>query len=148
MPFQPLGAATVESHDEGVLRLRAGDATVELAALAPDLFRVGLFPHGKPPDYGSAAVAKDDWPSAGASWDGGTLATAEASARVELDPLRISFAGADGAVFAADDPGLAIERDASEAGVDDLLGPPLRVSKRLGDGEHVFGCGERTSGLE
>ena len=147
MPFPPLGAATVESHGESVVRLRAGDATVEVTALAPDLFRVGLFPNGKPPEYRSAAVAKDDWAAAGASWDGSALATAEASARIELDPLRISFAAGD-AGFAADDPGLAIEAGASEAGIDDLIGPGLRVSKRLGAGERVFGCGERTSGLE
>ena len=48
MPLTGLGSATVESAAQGAVRLRAGDTTIELTALAPDLFRVGVFPRAKP----------------------------------------------------------------------------------------------------
>ncbi|MGH2968826.1 MAG: glycoside hydrolase family 31 protein, partial [Solirubrobacteraceae bacterium] len=76
------------------------------------------------------------------------LVTAEAAAHVALEPLRITFTDAAGGVFAADDPGLAIETDAPAAGTGDLLGPGVRVTKARGAGERYFGCGERTGGLE
>ena len=95
------------------MRLRAGDTTIEVAALAPDLFRVGVFPRAKPPRYDTGGVANDDWPAHETEWTGGELRTAEATAHVELDPLRISFSDASGRRFAADDPGVAIEAGAS-----------------------------------
>ena len=73
MPFEGLGSAAVASAAESAVRLRAGDTTIEVAALAPDLFRVGVFPRGKPPRYDSGAIAKEDWPDAGAEWTGGEL---------------------------------------------------------------------------
>jgi alpha-glucosidase len=133
MPWRSPGRAEVEAVTPRGVRLRAGDALVEVAALAPDLFRVGFFPDGQPARYDSPAIARDDWPAAG-EWRDGGLATAEATAHVELDPLRISFSDSHG-TFAADDPGLEI-------------GPAVRVRKARGDGERFFGCGERTSGLE
>ena len=57
MPFEPLGAATVVDQGPGTLRLHAGATTVEVAALAPDLLRGGMFPDGLPPDYRSEAIA-------------------------------------------------------------------------------------------
>ena len=46
--YQALGTATTIAKDASKVCLRAGSATVEVTALAPDLFRVGLFPHGGP----------------------------------------------------------------------------------------------------
>src|SRR4051794_32923604 len=54
--FEPLGELAVTEREEGRLRLRGGAATVELAAIAPDILRVGLFPDGRPPEYRSEAV--------------------------------------------------------------------------------------------
>ena len=56
--YEPLGKAELVDHNDHRLRLRAGSATVEITALAPDLFRVGKFPKGRTPDYGSEAIAK------------------------------------------------------------------------------------------
>ena len=109
MPFEGLGSAVVEAAADNAVRLRAGDTTIAVAALAADLFRVGVFPRAKPPRYDSGAIAKDDWPDAGAEWTGSELRTPEATAHVQLDPLRISFSDASGRRFAADDPGVAID---------------------------------------
>jgi alpha-glucosidase len=49
--YKPLGRAKLLDQDESSLRFKAGSATVEVTMLAPDLFRVGMFPDGKPPDY-------------------------------------------------------------------------------------------------
>ena len=59
--YTPLGKAELADHDNRILRLKAGSTTVELTALAPNLFRVGMFPEGRTPDYASEAIAKEDW---------------------------------------------------------------------------------------
>jgi alpha-glucosidase len=145
LSFDGVGSASVVADGDGWVRLQAGDATIEVAALAPDLFRVGLFPGGRPPDYRSPALARERAPG-GARLDGLNLATEQATAHIELSPLRIGFSSGDRR-FAADAAGLEI-RSASTAGVADLLGPALRVVKARRAGERFFGCGERTAGLE
>ena len=42
--YQALEAATMIEKAASKVCLRAGSATVEVTALAPDLFRVGFFP--------------------------------------------------------------------------------------------------------
>jgi alpha-glucosidase len=76
-------------------------------ALAPNLFRVGMFPEGRTPNYRSEAIAKEDWEPVGvgiSDADGALMLSTDAlAARVRLDPLRISFADSSGTEFAADD---------------------------------------------
>ncbi len=151
--YKPLGAAELLDHDDRSLRLKASSTIVEITALAPDLFRVGAFPEGHPPEYASEAVAKEDWGpvevSVGLTGETLTLSTSVA-ARISLDPLRISFTDASGRTFAADDAELGMgfvwrpEADVFR----EPLGPPPRLYKRREEGERYFGCGERTSGLE
>ena len=59
--YEPLGTGELLDHDDRGLRVRAGSTTVEVTALAPDLFRVGMFPAGRPPRYDSEAIAKENW---------------------------------------------------------------------------------------
>jgi alpha-glucosidase len=47
----PLGVAKVGERDDQRVRLEAGSTTVEVAALAPDQFRVGTFLEGCSPRY-------------------------------------------------------------------------------------------------
>src|SRR5215210_5320778 len=105
-PYKPLGNAELADHDDRSLRLKSGSTTVEVTALAPDLFRVGMFPEGRPTNYVTEAVAKSDWEPVGARMreEKGvfTLSTGAFTARVSLDPLRISFADPAGRAFAAD----------------------------------------------
>ena len=151
--YEPLGAAQLLDHDDRSVRLRAGSTIVELAALAPDLFRVGAFPEGRPPEYTSEAIAKEDWESVEASIEVSeetlTLSTSVA-ARVSLNPLRISFIDASGRTFAADDEelGMGFVRQPGADVFSTPLGPPPQLYKRREEGERYFGCGERNSGLD
>jgi alpha-glucosidase len=49
--YVPLGVTKVSEHDDERVRLEGGSTTIEVAALAPDLFRVGTFPEGRSPRY-------------------------------------------------------------------------------------------------
>ncbi len=152
--YEPLGAAELVDHGDRTLRLRAGSTTVEVTALAPDLFRVGAFPEGSPPRYDSEAIAKSEWEPVEVSmamsgWEI-TFSTNAATARLSLDPLRISFADAEGRVFAADDDELGmgfVTRPEADVFTQPLGSSP-RLYKRRVEGERYFGCGERTSGLD
>jgi alpha-glucosidase len=157
VPFAPLGDAALEpAAGDASVRLRAGTALVEVTALAPDAFRVGMFPEGRPARYGSPALAPDPgWEPVAAEVvrDGDEaveLRTGGGVARVGLRPLRIGFADADGRPLHRDDPelgmGLVPRPEADVFAVPP--GPGLALHKRREPGERFFGCGERTSGLE
>src|SRR4051812_8824455 len=91
--YQALGAVTTIEIAAPKVCLRADSATVEVTALAPDLFRVGFFPQGRSVDYSSVAVVSQDWQSGPVTIveeaDEVTLATSAATAHLSLDPLRI-----------------------------------------------------------
>ena len=151
--YEPLGRAELLDHDERSVRMGVGSATVEVTALAPDLFRVGMFPESRPARYDSEAIAKEDWEPVAVKISGEeeiTLTTDSATARVNCAPLRISFTDPSGREFAADDRELGMgvvelpEADVFSA----PLGNPVRLYKKREEGERYFGCGERTSGLE
>ncbi|WP_376793992.1 glycoside hydrolase family 31 protein [Thermogemmatispora sp.] len=159
--YQVLGRGQVCERAGASICLRSGSATVEVTALAPDLFRVGFFLDGRPRRYESPAVVEQEWsldsvsitePQAGQL----SLATSFATAHLSLDPLRLSFSDPSGRVFAADDPELGMgwfaepaeETPLSLANVAGTLGLPLRVYKRHLAEEHYFACGERSGGLD
>jgi alpha-glucosidase len=158
--YQALGAATLIEQTASNVCVCAGSATVEVTALAPDLFRVGFFPHERSVGYHSVAVVPQEWEAGPVTIEEKagkvTIATTAASAHLTLDPLRIEFSDASGRVFAADDPELGMGWfPASEAAsAIDLpnppgtLGTPVRVYKRHLAGERYFGCGERTGELD
>jgi alpha-glucosidase len=158
--YRPLEGAEVSDHDQNRLRLNAGDGpghtTVEVTALAPDLFRVGMFPAGRPARYSSEAIAKSEWPDVEVSMRNANgsveLDTGSATASVALSPLRIGFSDAGGREFApdADGPqggmGTIPRPDAGPGG--SPIGDPVKLHKQRKPGERYFGCGERTRGLE
>src|SRR5919107_1845307 len=152
--YKPLGVGELLDHDDNGLRLRAGSTTVEVVALAPDLFRVGMFPAGGPPAYDSEAIAREDWDPVELSMQESdaelTLSTTAATARISLNPLRIGFSDGSGREFAVDDPELGMGAvETTDADIfSEPLGSPVRLYKRREAGERYFGCGERTSGLE
>jgi alpha-glucosidase len=129
-----------------------------VTALAPDLFRIGFFPHGRPVDYSSFAVVSKEWQPGPLTIveeaDEVTLATSDASAHLSLDPLRIRFTDHTGRAFAVDDPdfGMGCFMASGDAPVDlanpsGTLGVPVRVYKQHMANERYFGCGERTGEL-
>jgi alpha-glucosidase len=153
LAFEPLGAAHLVGQSETSVRLRAGHAAIEITALAPDLFRVGVFEG--PIGYRSEAVATEDWPThdvriqaEGASV---RLSTSEASASIALAPIRIGFRDRQSRTIAEDDPALGmgfVPLAPPEARLVDPLGTPARVYKRHLPGTRYFACGERTGGLD
>ena len=152
--YRPLGRGELLDHDDRSLRVKTGATTVEVTALAPDLFRVGMFPEGRPPRYDSEAIAKEDWEPVEVSMQESeaelTLSTTAATAHIALQPLRIGFADPAGRAFAVDDAELgmgAIETFGTDV-FSEPLGSPVRLYKKREKGERYFGCGERTSGLE
>jgi alpha-glucosidase len=152
--YRPLGPGELLDHDDRSLRVKAGATTVEVTALAPDLFRVGMFPEGRPPRYDSEAIAKEDWDPVEVSMQESeeelTLSTTAATARITLHPLRVGFADASGRAFAADDEelGMGVVEILGADVFSEPLGSPVRLYKKREAGERYFGCGERTSGLE
>src|ERR671910_3542222 len=152
--YRPLGRGELLDHDDRSLRVKTGATTVEVTSLAPDLFRVGMFPEGRPPRYDSEAIAKEDWEPVEVSMQESeeelTLSTTAATARISLDPLRIGFSDASGREFAVDDRELGMGAvETTDADIfSEPLGSPVRLYKRRQAAERYFGCGERTSGLE
>jgi alpha-glucosidase len=152
--YRPLGPGELLDHDDRSLRVKAGTTTVEVTALAPDLFRVGMFPEGRPPRYDSEAIAREDWEPVEVSMQESeeelTLSTTAATARISLRPLRVGFADPSGRRFAADDEelGMGVVETPGADVFSEPLGSPVRLYKKREEGERYFGCGERTSGLE
>ena len=152
--YRPLGPGELLDHDDRSLRVKAGTTTVEVTALAPDLFRVGMFLEGRPPRYDSEAIAREDWEPVEVSMQESeeelTLSTTVATARISLRPLRVGFADPSGRRFAADDEelGMGVVETLGADVFSEPLGSPVRLYKKREEGERYFGCGERTSGLE
>ena len=147
--FASLGGATLVGRTSTSVTLKTGTTTVEVTALAADLFRVGIFGEGRPVNYTSEAVAKSDWPVVATQIadDGTRISTARAEAHITLQPLRIGFVDpSNSREIAVDDP----VRGAGFAPLAPLdpLGAPARVYKRHLQGTRYFGCGERTGGLD
>ena len=151
--YQAVGTATTLATAASRVSLRAGSATIELTALAPDLFRVGFFPQGRDVDYSSVAVVTEDWQPGPVTIteaeDEVTVSTSAATAHLWLNPLRIGFMDYTGRAFAMDDPELGMGSfTAADKALDVDLGMPVRVHKQHRAGEHYFGCGERTGELD
>jgi alpha-glucosidase len=117
--FEPLGSAAVVPGGAGSIRMRSVRHTVEVAALAPDLFPVGLFGDGRPVEYRSEAVARQDWQPTGVQVgfqdDGARISAGWAMAYITFDPLRIRFEDAACRTFGRTDAeGVHIEMSAPE----------------------------------
>ncbi len=157
--YQALGMAQHFEKEASSVCLYTDSATVEVTALAPDLFRVGLFPLGRAVDYDSVAVVAQDWDTGTVTIEEKrseiSIATSFATAHLSLNPLRIGFTDATGRAFAQDDiergmgfftlpeqlPSLEVFNLLNPVGT---FGTPTRVYKQHAVGSHYFGCGERT----
>jgi alpha-glucosidase len=115
----------------------------EVQAVAPGVFRVGMFGAGRPADYSSPAIAgggavdavrgedRIQTPYGVARWSGG----------------RVWFEDADGVDVSVDAEPMQVVGEPDPFAVPVTGGGP-RLVKRREPGERFFGCGERTSGLE
>ena len=152
--YEPLGEAKLDDHDGNKVRLTAGSNILEVTALAPDLFRVGMFPEGRPPSYDSPAIDKETWDDTEVWMENSdgelTVSTDAATARISLNPFRVSFEDSSGRTFGADDAdlGMGLVRLPDEDVFSAPLGNPVRLYKKREEGERYFACGQRTGGLE
>ena len=55
------GPNRVLTSTRAAVRIQAGHALLEVTALAPDVFRLGYFPHGRPVEYASEATDGAQW---------------------------------------------------------------------------------------
>jgi alpha-glucosidase len=152
--YRPVGAAHITGRSDAGVRVLAGDVTVEVTALLPGVFRVGVFGRGRPVNYPAEAVPAYAAAPGGIDLqiddDTVELATDECRATIELAPLRIGFRDRDGQAFAVDDPelGMGFCPSLHDGELAARLGEAPRLHKLRGEGERYFGCGERTAGLE
>jgi alpha-glucosidase len=115
----------------------------EVQAVAPGVFRVGMFGDGRPADYASPAIVGGSPVEAVVSEHG--IETPYGSARW-ADGL-IEFVDPDGNVVAADAEPMTL-RGRPDPFAAPVTGGGPRMVKRRAPGERFFGCGERTRGLE
>src|SRR5205823_696062 len=106
LAYDALTSARIVDQTETAVRLQTAEARVEVTALAPDLFRIGMFADGRPISYRSEAVAKQNWPPlethVGVTPSASRIQMGSVVAQISLDPLRIVFRDG-GREFAADD---------------------------------------------
>jgi alpha-glucosidase len=115
----------------------------DVQAVAPGVFRVGMFGDGRPADYSSPAIAGGAPVDAVRHED--RLETPFGTAHWAGD--RVWFEDPDGHIVAADAAPATLTGDSNPFAVPVTGGGP-RVVKRRAPGERFFGCGERTRGLE
>jgi alpha-glucosidase len=94
-----------------------------------------MFPDGRPPDYTSEAVAKEDWEPVAVEMTGEeeiSFSTEAATVHISLNPLRVSFSDPSGRTFAADDEELGMGVvELPDANVFSApMGTPVRLYKR------------------
>ncbi|CAN5899546.1 glycoside hydrolase family 31 protein [soil metagenome] len=152
--YEPLGDAELTNQDDNSVQLRCGTTNVEVTALSPTIFRVGMFPEGRPARYNSPAISKTDWRQHKSSLEDSngrvSLSTDSGTVHVSMNPLRVSFEDASGYFFAADDTelGMGLVRLPQEDVFSAPLGNPVRLYKHRAEGDRYFACGQRTGGLE
>ncbi len=115
----------------------------DVEAVAPGVFRVGMFGDGRPAEYSSPAIAGGAPVDAVRHED--RIETPFGTARWSDD--RIWFEDPEGNVIAADAEPMTLTGESDPFAVPVTGGGP-RVVKQRAPGERFFGCGERTSGLE
>ena len=137
-----LGAMPSPVWDGRTLLFRSSQGALAVTPLSDDIIRVRFT--GKQ-DFGrdhSYAVVNRDLGAVNVKTeikpDTTTLTTASLLVTVQHSPLRISFANPAGEILDADDAGRGISSSGDE----------LRVAKRLGNDEHVYGFGEKTGRLD
>ncbi len=149
MESQTGSLGAFRSHKLGEQSVLVGWAgsQIQISVLDPRIFRVRMAAGGEfsprrswavtPPDSDFPAVpyqVTEDQESL-------RFTTSLASVQIDKDSCRLSFYNAQGARFCADRPPLVWDPSVPDR-------PGLTVSKRIEAGEHFFGFGERTGGLD
>ncbi len=128
--------------DGKILLFQSKQGTLAITALSDDVIRVHFTTANSFGRGDLYAVINRHWSEANAKVkigpDSTILQTPELKVLIQQDPLRISFANADGESLDADDPKLGMAFGYGG----------FRVTKRLRDDEHVYGFGEKSGVLD
>src|SRR6202142_3370966 len=130
----------VEKLADGV-ELSAGRARVRVTAFREGIFRVRVAPEGGfAKDFSWAIVEAAEPPPVKILETASEvrLATGRAVVRIQKSPLLISFLGAAGKMLLADENSLPMAWD----------GARVRVWKRMPEGEHYFGVGDKAGPMD
>lgn len=136
------GAWQAPAREGNALVFRSAREIASVAVLAPSIVRVRFAPQ---PAFGrdhSYAVVGRDFGDPGARFEIGressTITTAALRVTIRHTPFLVSFASAAGEPIDADDPAMGTA----------FAGSRVRVWKRLGPEDHVYGLGEKTGRLD
>lgn len=153
-PLRP-GAIQGYRRDKRTLILHCGEGYLAISVLSSNTVRVRFAPHGKfaprrswavtPPDeeFPVTPFDMDDSPAAI------TLQTSLITVQVDRDSGGIVFTDAAGNVFCADEEGIQITPgDTLPSLFTPRLARRVACTKRIADGEHFFGFGERAGLLD
>jgi hypothetical protein len=140
--WRSVGAMPAPAWDGTTLLFAGADGALSVTPLSENVIRV-RFTTAK--DFGrdhSYTILNRDPGKPQAKVEAGpdstVLETAALRVSIRHNPLRISFADADGQLLDADDPARGISFADGE----------IRVAKALGDQEHVYGFGEKNGQLD
>jgi alpha-glucosidase len=132
---------------DSALILTGDGARLAITPLTDRIIRVRLAPEGTFAPRRSWAAARPDEAFSGAPW---ALESTEETIQLRTGALAVSVARASGAVSFADADERVFCADAEGAAWAPRPGGPAAVvcAKRIEPGEHFYGFGERTGGLD
>jgi alpha-glucosidase len=138
----PVATMSRPTWDGKTLLFHTVQGTLAVTAVADDVIRVHFTPASSYARNDSYAVVDRNWTEADPKVDIGpnstTMQTGTLKVSIQQNPLRISFADADGNVLDEDSPDQGMTF--SDSG--------FTVSKRLPDDAHVYGFGEKNGRLD
>ncbi len=139
--WRSIGNVDSYSVEGNIVHLKAGNASVDLSVLAPDLVRIRASQDGKFGVDRSAAVIKTDWPATRFSVDSAEgeirVTTSQLTVIIHMNPLRLSFVDSAGTILNEDDPTNGMCWNGQE----------VRVWKKKPQDEYYFGLGEKAGVL-
>ncbi len=158
-PYSLPGALCSHTRSERALSVQCGDLHMQMSVLTPQIIRVRVSSDHTFPPRRSWAVTPPDDAFAPVSFEVEessqflTLRTAAMALQINRQTGHIACFDTAGRVFCADERGVELGTPEDEAPLfinDVAFDPALRVacSKRIEEGEHFLGFGERTGALD
>lgn len=140
-PVTTIGPVSSLSVDNQTVRMRAGNAHVDVTVYGPGIIRVRVVPGGAPgADVSYAVVGQVQTTRVKVDAAGEAIQLTTDSLRVSISrhPFSVTFLTLAGDTINTDEPGLGTS----------WIGPDVTTYKHLQDGERFVGLGEKTGDLD